>query len=189
MAKDLEREDLEAGHSAETFGELKSKIKSSAKAKKEVEATPIVRLKREVETVVEEVEPVEEVEVVEAEKVAEPKKEVKYVQSEFLKQLLDPENNDNIDFYDEDGNLLSFEQIAIIPHNEKVYVILKPVDEMEGVGEDEALVFVVDFDDNILQDYLKLVEDPVDIEIIFEKYYDLLRDAGVKVDGEDGYNI
>ena len=173
MAKDLEKEELGLNQVAETMGELKSKIKSSAKAKKEAQA------------VIEEdvVDGVEEV----VEKNETPK--FKYKQPEFMKKLLDPENKDNIEFYNEEGDLISFEQVAIVPHNEKVYVILKPVDEMEGVGEDEALVFVVDFDNNLLQDYLRIVEDEVDIEIVFEKYYDLLREAGVDVDGEDGLKI
>lgn len=109
---------------------------------------------------------------------------VKYEPPEFLKKLLDPENKEPIEFVDENGDLITFEQVAIVPRFGKVYAILKPVEEMEGVGEDEALVFVVDFDEELMQDYLKLVEDETDIEIIFQAYYDMLRDAGVDVDGE-----
>lgn len=173
MAKDLEKEEVALNQVAETMGELKSKIKSSAKAKKEAKESLE-------ENVVEE--------VVESKENGETPK-FKYEQPEFMKKLLDPENKDNIEFFNEEGDLISFEQVAIVPHNEKVYVILKPVDEMEGVGEDEALVFVVDFDEYLLESYLKLVEDEVDIEIVFEKYYDLLREAGVDVDGEDGLKI
>ncbi len=108
----------------------------------------------------------------------------KYEPPEFLKKLLDPENKEPIEFVDENGDLLSFEQVAIVPKDGKVFAILKPVEEMEGVAEDEALVFVVDFDEELMQDYLKLVEDEADIEIVFQRYYDLLRDAGVDVDGE-----
>ncbi len=173
MAKDLEKEELGLNQVAETMGELKSKIKSSAKAKKEAkEAKEVTEGKIEEAT---------------EEKSEAPK--FKYEQPEFMKKLLDPENKDNIEFFNEEGDLISFEQVAIVPHNEKVYVILKPIDEMEGVGEDEALVFVVDFDEYLLESYLKLVEDEVDIEIVFEKYYDLLREAGVDVDGEDGLKL
>ena len=172
MAKDLEKEEVTLNQVAETMGDLKARIKSSVKAKKEASAEEVVE-----ETVVEEVEETKE------------ESKVEFEQPEFLKQLLDPENKDNIEFFDEEGNLLSFEQVAIVPHVGKVYVILKPIDKMEGVGEDEALVFVIDFDEYLMQPYLKIVEDDIDIDIIFEKYYDLLREAGVDVDGEDGFKI
>ena len=86
MAKDLEKEELGLNQVAETMGELKSKIKSSAKAKKEAQA------------VIEEdvVDGVEEV----VEKNETPK--FKYKQPEFMKKLLDPENKDNIEFYNEE---------------------------------------------------------------------------------------
>ena len=53
--------------------------------------------------------------------------------------LLDENNNDNIKLYDEENNCVEFEQIATIPMDEKIYVILKPVAPMENVAEDEAL--------------------------------------------------
>ena len=137
--------------------------------------------KEENKNAVEENKPTKETKKIEEEKT---ENTVKYEPPEFLKKLLDPENKDPIEFIDENGENLSFEQVAIIPRDGKVYAILKPVDEMEGVKEDEALVFVVDYDEDLMQDYLKLVEDDADIEIVFQMYYDLLRDAGVDVDGE-----
>ena len=89
MAKDLEKEEVALNQVAETMGELKSKIKSSAKAKKEAKEALE-------ENVVEEVvEPVEETKT--------PK--FKYEQPEFMKKLLDPENKDNIEFFNEDVSL------------------------------------------------------------------------------------
>ena len=106
----------------------------------------------------------------------------------FNKQLLDPNNKDVIEMIDDDGDTVQFEQVAIIPRGEQVYVILKPVEEMEGVKDDQALVFEIaeeEFDDGLKQYYLKLVENEVDIDIVFEQYYDMLRDAGVDVDSDD----
>ena len=66
---------------------------------------------------------------------------------DVLDILLDEENDDPISLFDENDNEIKFEQVAIIPENEKIYAILKPIDEMEGVEDDEAIVFVVDQDE------------------------------------------
>ena len=57
--------------------------------------------------------------------------------------LFDESNTDPIVLYNEKGEPVEFDQIAIIPIEEKAYAILKPLKEMEGIGEDEALVFEV----------------------------------------------
>ena len=66
---------------------------------------------------------------------------------EFLSpidMLLDEKNVENIKLYNEDNQEVEFEQIALIPLEDKTYAILKPTESMEGIGDDEALVFVID---------------------------------------------
>jgi len=60
-----------------------------------------------------------------------------------IEMLLDEKNDDNIKLYDENNKETEFEQIAIIPLEDKVYAILKPVTNIEGIEEDEALVFAI----------------------------------------------
>lgn len=88
----------------------------------------------------------------------------------MLEKLLSEDNNDNIKMYDEDENELEFAQIAIIPWEGALYAILKPVTPMEGVGEDEALVFSVNEEDETLD----VVVDEELGTAIFEEYYKLL---------------
>ena len=64
-----------------------------------------------------------------------------------IDKILDAENEDNIILFDEDNNEIEFEQIAVIPMDDSVYVLLAPVTPMEGVGEDEAVVFVIEEDE------------------------------------------
>ena len=66
--------------------------------------------------------------------------------------LLDEENKEPIVLVDGNGRKTAFEQIAVIPHNEKLYCILKPVDKTENVADDEAIVFFVNEkgDENVL---------------------------------------
>ena len=60
-----------------------------------------------------------------------------------IEKLFDENNTDSIVLFDENGESVEFEQIAVVPYKGNVYAILKPVREMEGIAEDEALVFSV----------------------------------------------
>ena len=41
--------------------------------------------------------------------------------------IFDPDNNDAIILFSENGEEIAFEQIAVIPIKDKPYVILKPI--------------------------------------------------------------
>ena len=59
---------------------------------------------------------------------------------DVLEMLLDENCNDNITLYDEDGEPMEFEQIAMIPIEEDTYFILRPIG-MEELEDDLAFVF------------------------------------------------
>ena len=61
----------------------------------------------------------------------------------LLECLLDDENDENIVLFADDGSEVEMEQIAVIPHDEKLYAILRPLD----ADEDAAAVFLIDSDD------------------------------------------
>lgn len=88
--------------------------------------------------------------------------------------LFDEENNDAIVLLNEKGEEIAFEQIALIPLKEKVYAILKPVKPIEGVGEDEGLVFSIETNADG-QEYLVLVCDMDVIEDVFKVYDELVE--------------
>ena len=102
---------------------------------------------------------------------------------EFLSpidMLLDENNVENIKLYNEDNQEVEFEQIALIPLEEKTYAILKPVDAMDGIADDEALVFVIDEIDD--EDCLVIVEDDAVVDNVFAEYYKMLDEEGVSFD-------
>lgn len=61
----------------------------------------------------------------------------------LLKTLLDSENDENIFLFDENGDSVEFEQIAVVPYEGGVYAILRPLD----ADEDAAAVFKIDTED------------------------------------------
>lgn len=102
---------------------------------------------------------------------------------DLLDILLDKDNKQSITLMDEKGKQISFEQIAMIVHEvkkeKKLFAILKPVDKIEGLGENEAIVFLVDQDKDG-NTILKIEEDE-DVAIdVFDEYYDLLEEEMAK---------
>ena len=87
--------------------------------------------------------------------------------------------SDNVILYDANNNPVEFEQVAIIPMDERVFAILKPVQAIEGVEDDEALVFEIKEVDD--EDVIVLVDDEETATKAFEIYYDLLREEGIEV--------
>ena len=83
--------------------------------------------------------------------------------------LFDENNNDAIILFNENGEEIAFEQVAIIPISEKVYAILKPIQPMDGVGEDEGLVFSIEQNDEG-EEYLELTVDADIIDAVFTVY-------------------
>lgn len=107
------------------------------------------------------------------------KNETEQEELDILDILLDENNDDPITLYDEEDKAVQFEQVAVIPDNDKIYAILKPIDELEGVEDDEAIVFVVDYDDE--GNTVLLVEKDEETAIrVFDKYYQLLDEAEKK---------
>ena len=94
--------------------------------------------------------------------------------------LLDENNNENIKLYDEKNECVEFEQIATIPMNERIFVILKPVTAMENVAEDEAIVFEIQEIDE--EDCLVVVTEDKIIDKVFDEYYEMLKSEGIDVE-------
>lgn len=94
---------------------------------------------------------------------------------DILDILLDEENKDPIILMSEKGQKLTFEQVAIVPYNDKIYAVLKPVDKIENIADDEAIVFYVD--ETVTPSVLRVEEDEKIAIKIFEEYYNLVEQA------------
>lgn len=96
---------------------------------------------------------------------------------DLLEVLLDPDNTDDLILSDGQGQEITFMQIAVIPHAfdgcEKVYCILKPLEKMDDVADDDAFVFRVDETDN--GSCLVSESDELKAKEIFDIYYDLMK--------------
>ena len=97
-----------------------------------------------------------------------------------IEMLLDENNTENLKLYDENNRETEFEQVAVIPLDEKIYAILKPVTKIVGVNDDEALVFVIEEVDD--EDCLVIVDDEAVVDRVFKEYYELLKAEGINVE-------
>ena len=86
----------------------------------------------------------------------------------YIDRFFDEENFDNVKLEDNSGAEIEFEQVAVVDYEEKYYVILHPVTEMEGIGEDEALVFLIDED----KDELVYCDDESTAQAVFAVFYE-----------------
>ena len=92
-----------------------------------------------------------------------------------IDMLFDENNNDPIYLYSENGELIGFEQVALIPLKANTYAILKPIKPMDGLGENEGLVFEIKQDEEG-NEYLMLVIDEKVIDDVFEVYDNLCNE-------------
>lgn len=97
-------------------------------------------------------------------------------QKEFFEQTLnklcDENDSEPITLLSQNGKEFSFEQIAVIPQEEKLYIILKPVEHIDGLGEDEGLVFYA----NEEEYRYELVTEEEIIDKVFSVYDSLLEE-------------
>lgn len=100
------------------------------------------------------------------------------MEKDIIDILLDEENKDPIVLTDDKGRKLAFEQVAVIPYDQKLYCVLKPIDHLDGVADDEALVFYVDEGENKDDEpVLRIEDDELKAIDVFMEYYNLLEAA------------
>ncbi len=108
------------------------------------------------------------------------KVEEEIVKVDLLDVLLDENNTAPIYMTDNNGRRLQFDQIAVIPYGEDaLYCILKPISKIEGINDDEAIVFRVDEDDNG-EAVLNLEENEEIAIAVFDQYYSLVEEEEKK---------
>ncbi|MBQ4535611.1 MAG: DUF1292 domain-containing protein [Clostridia bacterium] len=87
--------------------------------------------------------------------------------------LLDEENDEPIVLFDENDKAIRFDQVAIIPLEEKLFAILKPIDELPDVADDEAIVFRIQEEEEIDAQLVVETDEALAMRV-FDEYYKLL---------------
>ena len=90
----------------------------------------------------------------------------------YVDKLFDDGYTENIFIKDNDGKEIEFEQVAIVDFEESYYALLDPVTPVEGVGENEVVVFLIDEEN----DCLVYVEDDRIIDGVNEEFTAMLEE-------------
>ncbi|MBO5866789.1 MAG: DUF1292 domain-containing protein [Clostridia bacterium] len=95
--------------------------------------------------------------------------------ADYIEQAIDIEEDEDsiVTLTSADGEEIDFVEIAGIALRGNFYVILQPVELLEGMGEDEALVFKVARDRDG-EEHFNIELDEEIIGEVFEEYYRLL---------------
>jgi hypothetical protein len=89
----------------------------------------------------------------------------------IIEQILDENNHDFINAYDDFGNPIQFEQVAVVSIEEELFVILR--ENREDIPLEEVVVFRIIM--NETNQELLLEENEEVIEEVFNKYYQLQK--------------
>jgi len=101
-------------------------------------------------------------------------------QEDSIIDILLNENNDTpVVLYDEKDKPVKFDQVAVIPLDDNLYAILKPIDKMPNVADDEAIVFSVLEDEDGISSLEVETNESVAMRV-FEEYYKLLDEYDEK---------
>ena len=86
----------------------------------------------------------------------------------MIEKILDPEDNDPITLFSETGEMMEFEQIALICLDEGLYLLAQPIGEVEGIGPNDGLVFAL-WQDDSGEWCLEVEEDDDIVEQVFRQ--------------------
>jgi uncharacterized protein YrzB (UPF0473 family) len=103
--------------------------------------------------------------------------EVRSMNKDFDEMLNEEEFEDDIiTLMTADGEEVDFVEIAGIAHKGKFYAILQPVELLEGMDEDEALVFEVVRNADGSDGFNVVLDDEI-IDAVFTEYNRLLEES------------
>lgn len=92
------------------------------------------------------------------------------------KNLMQNDNEDIVTLLSANGEEVKFVEIAGIAYRGRFYAILQPVELLEGMGDDEALVFEVSRAANGTDSFNIVLDDRI-VDAVFKEYNKLYNQA------------
>ncbi|MCH5165721.1 MAG: DUF1292 domain-containing protein [Clostridiales bacterium] len=74
-----------------------------------------------------------------------------------------------ITLYDDNNNAVDFNEVAVVEYEGEFYALLQPVEPMEGLGEDEAIIFKVVQKDDETDEFEPVTDESV-LDAVFNEY-------------------
>ena len=86
------------------------------------------------------------------------------------------EEDSTITLFDEVNNPMEFYEIASIEYDEKFYELLQPVEKVEGIEEDEAVIFEYEVEEGTTDKIFKPIFDEELLNTVFDVYLRAVSD-------------
>lgn len=86
------------------------------------------------------------------------------------------EDDEVITLYDDENKPVDFYEVAVVEFEEQLYALLQPVEALEGVEEDEAIIFHI-VEQNDKEDLFEPVLDERVLEEVFDEYIKAVADS------------
>ena len=93
------------------------------------------------------------------------------------------EQNTIIELIDENGTTVQFDLVMTFDYEGKRYAALLPVEEVEGVGEDEVVLLEI-VKDKGGENYVS-IDNPILLDEVFNEFIELFDEMADGDDGED----
>ena len=93
------------------------------------------------------------------------------------------EQNTIVELIDENGSTVRFDLVMTFDYEGKRYAALLPVDEVEGVGEDEVVLLEV-VKDKSGENYVS-IDNPILLDEVFNEFIELFDEMADGDDSED----
>ncbi len=95
----------------------------------------------------------------------------------------DQELSSVVTLIDDDGNEVEFDHLMTFEHEDKHYLALLPIDDIEGVGDDEIVLLEIKEGDE--EDLYVPIEDEKLLDAVFETFQKLLDDEDDEAESDD----
>jgi len=93
------------------------------------------------------------------------------------------EQNTIVELIDDNGNTVRFDLVMTFDYEGKRYAALLPVEEVEGVGEDEVVLLEI-VKDKGGENYVS-IENPILLDEVFNEFIELFDEMADGDDNED----
>ncbi len=99
-------------------------------------------------------------------------------------QLIDDE--EIITLFDEDDKPMDFYEVAVVEYEDELYALLQPAEDIEGIADDEVVIFRIEETEGEDDDFFYPVEDEAVQEAVFEEYLRATSDDECDEESCDG---
>lgn len=86
-------------------------------------------------------------------------------------------DGDVVELESDDGESVKFRHVATIDHENDWYVLFSPVEAIDGVGEDEVVIFKLGADENGGDVFIP-VEDDAILDAVYDEYVRIMEEEG-----------